>query len=1266
MGVFAVLFIAGTLNAQYSVGFSNLYGGVLADEGRAIDVSPDSFLVVGGRSFSDDGYLHTNQGGSDYWLMQMTTDGDTLWSRSYGGSNNDDVAAVTHSSTGRIAVFGTTRSEGGDVGINPGTVGAWLLTLDAAGNPLSTRVYAGALGEQGTDITPLSDGGYTLLVQSSSPMLEGATNNGNFDFWVARVNTNGATTWAKFYGGEEAEIPARIQRVPGGYIVVGATSSTDGDITFNHGGFDYWVIRLDVEGELMWQRTFGGSGDDFAEDFVVLEDGSMIINGTSNSSDGDKTVSYGMNDVWVVKVDNGGNLVWEKTFGGTDEDSGTKMHLLGSDEIVMLAQTESSDVHLTGNKGGEDAWVVYLNGNGVIQQQMNYGGDEDDFGRAVTSAPGGEVIICGSSLSTNANLPFNGFGGEDLWLLESKIDTVVCAPNNDCFILDIGAGILEVESNGPITCNNGCNILGTQGPAGVGCQGFNGPVSWYKIRTDSETEVMSVFVQSDEFNRPQIAVMQTLNCNQFVTSHCVVGTNGNAELINIEVESDTAYYVVVGDADGLAGDFLICASALNVNFCNKNPQLYVARTSLGSPLSGPYKPDEAITFCYEINVWDELECNGLQGIQPTFGEGWDSTSFNGLGMPVDVDTMLVPFANGEWDWWPVGSVRYNFTNVALGYPGGVALPSGWYFINNDDPLPNDDPDESIGDIVDCDEDSTTWKVCFTLHAPEDCTSNIDLSLSIKSFADGEIGAIVNQACQYDPPLTWNGVVNCCINPFINPIPDLTICSGDTITAFFNSTLDPVFYSWGVTSTANIIGAEAGVGQVLITQLINVGTDPELVTYSVIGSNQFCETDVEEFNVIVLPPPTATMVSLSPDEICAGDSIDLRFDFNGQPPFIAQFSVNGVPQQEFFSELEIAFASFTPTQSGLITFTSFTDAMCRGNTSGAFNVAVNPQPVETITANICESESVVVNGQEYNFPGEYNIVIEGGASNGCDSIVDLTLNVFDEEFTSIVTRICTGDSIVVGTQVYTESGSYIDTLSTVNGCDSVVSLNLEVVNQIVDIRNQVVCAGNSVVFGDEILTESGTYFDTIPVTQSCDSIIVLNLNVLTNMVLTQTVIVPDTGQSSGSISIVVGGSIPPYTFLWSTGDTTQNVENLETDEYSVTVTDFVGCSAVFDFFVVSGIHDPIEGVDAFSLFPNPGNDLGNISLLLETSSQLKNQLELSILDMQGRAVVEKYALDARTGRNIIRLPGVELAAGTYLVALTESTTGRSMVRRLLIQ
>lgn len=1271
--IVSIIFIPFFSAAQYAVDFSRVYGGNAIDEGYGVDVDENTdFVIAGGRSFSTDIYLHENEGGSDFWMMQMTPEGDTIWSRTYGGFDNDDLRVVRYNEMNGISAFGTTWSSAtGDVPNHNGQVGAWLLVTDMAGNPSLSIVYSGMFGEQGIDVHPLTGGGHVLLIQASSPVLNGEMSNGNFDYWITRVDELGNIVWSEFFGGTEADIPARILRVNGGYIVIGSTSSINGDITQNKGGYDYWVFKIDLSGNLEWQKTFGGSGDDLARDGAILTDGSVIITGESSSTDGDRSMALGGTDVWVVNLDEDGNLLWERSYGGSADDAGQRIARAGQTKLALLAHSKSDDGNLSGNKGRQDVWLAYINpGSGSIAQQMNYGGDLDDYGRGLVVSSDSIVYMIGSTLSNNGNLPLNGFDFEDLWLLSMGVDTLPCADNNQCLPFDqLNAAVLRPITDDFPVCINGCNIAAERGPSGPpGCLNFIGAAAWFKVKTDQNAEVMTIAVRSDEFNTPQVLVMRGVNCVNFTAVNCDYGTDGDVLIVNMPVSPDTAYYIVVGDRFGLEGAFDLCVSTQNIEFCNRNPKLYVTETSLGSPLSGPFQPDEVVQICYEVTVWDKIDCNGLQGIVPEFGIGWDSLNFNSQGRPVSIDTMLISTApNGDWRWWQLGSVHYNFTNPVWGYSGGQTLPTGWYYVNEDDAPPNDDPDESIGDLVGCDTDESRWKICFSLRTKSECTENLDCSVTIKTFADGEIGAIVSQACQSDPPLKLNRSLNCCLSPTIQPIPNFTICSGDTIIISPESSLNPpVIYTWGVNIAGSIIGANPGVtNNVIYQQLTNLSNTPGSVTYTIQGSSQMCETPFEEFTVTVLPQPSGNMTLAGPSVVCREEGVQLQFDFVGDGPFVAYYAINGEVQDPLLSETNSTMVTIPMTESGLISFVQFNDRNCPGDPNGAFNITVLQPGESFVEASICEGDSVLVGDHIIGFPGTYTFVLENASENGCDSIVHLDLQVHEHYVRNLVRQICEGAAFIVGTNAYTESGLYRDTLNTIHGCDSVINLLLTVTNEIVVTQNKVICAGTSIEFGGETLFQDGTYYDTITISGSCDSIYVLNLNVLNVIVLIQTVIEPDTGSNSGSILIQVAGGIAPYSYLWSNGDTTNHPMNLGVGNYSLTVTDILGCSAEYNFFLISSTDDLLPGFSEITVFPNPirGDDELYIQIIRKESET--QSILLHLLDAYGRKIrTERFVL--RSDKELLgcRLEG--MPAGMLFMQLEDEESGASILRRIVIQ
>jgi hypothetical protein len=1262
---FFAFVVSAPLLSQYSIQQSEAIGGSINDFGQAIDVSDEGFFAVGGRSFSDDLWVPSNKGGSDFWIVQLTPSGDTVWSKTYGGFHNDDLFAIKHNALGGIAAFGTTRSTGGDVGNNPGVIGAWLLTTDINGNQLSSRVYAGDLGEQGIDMLALADG-YALLVQSTSPELEGAINNGNFDYWVARVNNSGAVTWANFYGGTDADIPMRIRRISGGFIVAGASNSTDGLVIGNKGGFDYWIVRMDINGNVVWAKTYGGSDDDMANDIVPLDDGSFLVIGDSESNDGDKTQAFGNSDVWIIKIDADGNLIWEKTYGGSNDDIGLRGELLSNGIVTVTSSTKSDDGNLNGNKGGADAWVLFIDQDGEIEQGMNYGGTQDDILNAIVTTETDAIWYVGSTMSRDRNIPATSPDGSNIWILELDQDSVPCTDNSACFVNDISTAVLNVATNSGMLCTNSCNRGASFGPATVpGCHNFFGkPTTWFKVRTDADAQQLSITVTSNEFNNPQVAVMQSLDCQNFLKLDCEVGQNGLTHIVNIDVEPDTAYYIAVADNLGLTGDFMLCASIVDLNFCNNTPELYATSTSKGSALTGPFLPGEEVQFCYAIPEWDKLECNGLQGVQPSFGPGWDPDNFLVNGKPTRVDTLLTPIANGVWEWKNLGDVNYNFTNPSQGYQGGQGLPPGWYFTNLDDPPPNDGPNQTIGDITTCLPDNSAWKVCFTLTTKADCISDLDCNVTVKSFADGEIGSVVNQSCQYDAPTVFDAILKCCINPFISPIPNVTICSGDTVLRVFDSNIDPpVLYVWEVETFGEVVGAEAGVGPLLRQQLFNFGTEPASATYTIVAMGEGCVSPPEAFTVVIRSSPSAQM-SLVDNVVCSGREARLHFSFQGMPPFQAQYAIDGELQDLFLSEEGEIDVSVVLDESGFFTFPFFQDGVCRGTTTGSFMIDVIESPETDTIIFVCNGDTLQIGDDKFFVTGVYTSVLENAAVNGCDSTVNLQLFVRLPSGANLDQIICEGDSVVIGSSVYKETGAYTDIFTNSKGCDSTVNLTLFVTTEILTEQSVILCPGDSVIFRGEIITEGGTYVDTVPASDICDSIFVMNVTAISNMFLTQTIIMPDTGGQSGAILIQIGGGLAPFRYLWSTGDTTRNITDLEVGGYSVTVTDLADCVAEFNFFVTTATTEPIQGLNDLKLFPNPISSGSPVYLQFDNERADLKSVIIRLIDISGKSV-DNWKTDLTRGKNTIEIETKGRHSEMLLIVIQDPSTNTLSTLKLLI-
>jgi hypothetical protein len=185
-------------------------------------------------------------------------------------------------------------------------------------------------------------------------------NHGGADIWVVKIDSLGAIQWQKSLGGTADDKATQVrQTTDGGYVVTGTSASNDGDVTGNNGGDDIWIAKLDNSGSIQWQGSFGGSSAESSKSVLQTTDG-YVLSGLTNSGNGDVTVSHGGSDYWLVKLNNSGGLVWQKTFGGSLSDIGGYADLTQDGGLVQTGSSSSTNFDVTGNHGNFDCWVIKL------------------------------------------------------------------------------------------------------------------------------------------------------------------------------------------------------------------------------------------------------------------------------------------------------------------------------------------------------------------------------------------------------------------------------------------------------------------------------------------------------------------------------------------------------------------------------------------------------------------------------------------------------------------------------------------------------------------------------------------------------------------------------------------------------------------------------------------------------------------------------------------------------------------------------------------
>src|SRR5690606_15486957 len=250
---------------------------------------------------------------------------------------------VYQTQDGGYLIAGSSSSNDGDVSGNHGGTDFWIVKMNAAGNIETQNSYGGSGIDSAQDIQPTSDGGYIIAGSSDSNDGDVTGHQGEGDFWIVKISLTGSMVWQKTFGGSAGDFAKSIkQTVDGGYIVAGSSESNDGDVSGNHGETDFWVVKLSSNGNLEWQKSLGGSSHDSALEVEIVS-GGYVISGFSESNDGDVTGHQGAGDFWVIKLSETGDLLWEKTMGGTDEDGAYAIQQTPDNGFIVAGMAYSND-----------------------------------------------------------------------------------------------------------------------------------------------------------------------------------------------------------------------------------------------------------------------------------------------------------------------------------------------------------------------------------------------------------------------------------------------------------------------------------------------------------------------------------------------------------------------------------------------------------------------------------------------------------------------------------------------------------------------------------------------------------------------------------------------------------------------------------------------------------------------------------------------------------------------------------------------------------
>lgn len=377
-----------------------------------------------------------------------------VWAKILGGNGNDYGYTILKTADGGHLVGGRTSSNNnGDVPTNHGGLDALVIKIDAAGAVQWKKNFGGNSDEVANAMAATNDGGYVVTGYTiSNNNGDVPANQGGVDFWVIKLDATGNLQWKKTLGGSGDDWPFAVTVTSEGKIAVaGSSKSNNGDVGNNKGNEDFWIVMLEsATGNIAWKKNYGGNGSDIAKAVVATNDGGIIAGGSSSSNNnGDVPATKGSSDFWVVRLDKNGVIVWSKTAGSNNIEELTSLAIGPNNIVVAAGSTKGNGGDVSGAKGGEDMWVIQLNAtNGMLNWQKALGGTFGEMARSVAVDATGKIVVVGHSYSSNTGDVGQEKGAGDFWLVGlsstgTKLWTKLLGGDNE----EIATGVALAENS---------------------------------------------------------------------------------------------------------------------------------------------------------------------------------------------------------------------------------------------------------------------------------------------------------------------------------------------------------------------------------------------------------------------------------------------------------------------------------------------------------------------------------------------------------------------------------------------------------------------------------------------------------------------------------------------------------------------------------------------------------------------------------------------------------------------------------------------------
>lgn len=423
--------------SQPSITWQKTIGGMETDRNAHFIQLSDGNYIIAGESDSDIGghKSEDSQGRADFWIIKLSPAGDIIWDISIGGEDDELIFKILEMPDGSIVVAGESQSLlSGDLSEIGGRI--WVVKVDSDG----FIVWDNMVGPSSTDFGDMiltTDGGIAIGGSSSGGVSADKSEPqiGGYDYWLVKLNPDGFVQWDRTFGGLEDDDLRTIEELENGDFVIAGESESGigGDKTEANAFLDFWVLRVNSVGEIIWQNNIGGDFFEYMDCSTLLSDGHVLVVGFSDSHESGKKTEphFGGGDLWMVKLDSmDGSIHWQKTYGGDNYDEGKEIIGTADGNILVLAESNSD---ISGNKteflrgSCADFWLLELDENGDEIWQKSIGGDECDDPESMYLCSDGGILLSGAS---NSNTSFektdDPVGGLiDLWVVKLGTPLVV-------------------------------------------------------------------------------------------------------------------------------------------------------------------------------------------------------------------------------------------------------------------------------------------------------------------------------------------------------------------------------------------------------------------------------------------------------------------------------------------------------------------------------------------------------------------------------------------------------------------------------------------------------------------------------------------------------------------------------------------------------------------------------------------------------------------------------------------------------------------------